>query len=57
MKSRTVVWNRRKLWEFLENPEKMFADTNMSFDGVKLSTNPDPRSLYPGWRRRLPPIP
>ena len=36
MKSRTIVWNRRKLWEFLQNPEKMFADTNMSFEGVIL---------------------
>lgn len=36
MKSRTIVWNRRKLWEFLQNPEKMFADTNMSFEGVLL---------------------
>ncbi|CAD8188282.1 unnamed protein product [Paramecium octaurelia] len=28
-------WTRKKLWEFLENPEKMFPDTNMQLDGVK----------------------
>lgn len=27
-------WTRKKLWEFLENPEKMFPDTNMQLDGV-----------------------
>ncbi|CAD8135566.1 unnamed protein product [Paramecium octaurelia] len=28
------IWNRKKLWEFLQNPEKMFLDTAMQLDGI-----------------------
>jgi cytochrome c2 len=28
------LWTKQRLWEFLENPEKMYPNTNMSFDGV-----------------------
>lgn len=35
MKSMPIYWTKKKLWEFLENPEKMYPDTNMSFDGVR----------------------
>lgn len=36
MKRRPIFWTKRRLWEFLENPEKMYPETNMLFDGVKI---------------------
>ena len=32
--STPIYWTKKRLWEFLENPELMYPDTNMSFDGV-----------------------
>ena len=34
MKNRPVYWTKKRLWEFLEDPEKMYPETNMLFDGV-----------------------
>ena len=34
MRTATFRWTKQKLWEFLEDPEKMFPETSMSFDGV-----------------------
>ncbi len=28
------IWTKHKLWEFLENPEKMYTNTSMAFEGV-----------------------
>ncbi|CAD8103969.1 unnamed protein product [Paramecium primaurelia] len=40
LRARRLYWTRKLLWDFLQNPEKMFLDTNMQFDGIQ-----DPRTL------------
>ena len=35
LKSGTFHWTRKKLFEYLENPENMVPDTNMYFDGIQ----------------------
>ena len=35
MPSGRFYWNRNSLDQFLEDPEKMFPDTNMAFNGMK----------------------